>query len=197
MGRPLLPQSFIDEHKRERCVRALAQTAHEVGLESTTVSSIVNGARVSRATFYTLFDDQKAALRYADQLGTKLLKEAIDGGVTAAKGWEARIEAATAALVKVACEEQHLTELCLNGQGGGELAALLGSLIGEGRAGDKSAGPGQHTEELLSRGIVAIVVDRLRREDLEALSRLGAALAEVATAPFRSGSQTIRATARQ
>ncbi len=186
-GRPLLPQAFIDEHKRERCARALAEAAHEIGAEKATVAMVTKRARVSRATFYALFENQRAALRYADQLGIRWLKEAIEGAAPEGGPWQARVEATMVGLLEVARGEPHLTELCLNGPHDEGLIAALTALLGEGRAEGEDTGPSPRTEELLAHGILAIVTDRLQRGELDGLDELSGALAEVATAPFRNG----------
>lgn len=193
-GRPLLPQSFVNQHKREQCARALAQAAHEIGVESTTVAAVTKRARISRATFYALFDNQQDAWRYTEGLGGRLLKEAIGAAAAEAEPWEAKVEASMASLLEMACDEPHLTELCLNGQADLELVSILAELFGEGRGDNEDEALGPCTEELLARGTLAIVVDRLRRGALEELAKLGPRLTDVATARFRNISHEAQAT---
>ena len=183
--RPLLARAFVDEHKRERCARALAEAAHEFGAENTTVSIVTKRAKVSRATFYALFENKQAALRYASELGTLRLKEAIDPVIPVAGPWEARVEAAIAGLLKVARDEPCLTELCLSGLQAEDSVAMLTALLAEAPVSGDGQTPGLRMEELLARGVLAIVVERLRQEDVAGLAELGGPLAELVTAPFR------------
>jgi AcrR family transcriptional regulator len=192
-GRPLLSQAFIDERKRERCARALAEAAHELGGEKATVAQITKRAKISRATFYALFENQQAALHYTSQFGARRLQEAVEVAASGPGPWQTRVGAAMTGLLEIAREEPHLTEFCLGKPDDEGLVAVLAALLGEGRA--EGGNPGPRTDELLARGILATVGDRLRRGDVASLAELDVSLAEIATAPFRNASREARAAA--
>jgi AcrR family transcriptional regulator len=185
--RPLLSQAFVDEHKRERCALALADTVHEVGVWETTVALVTKRAQVARTTFYGLFTSQKDALRYACELGNRRLREAIERAAQEPAPWNARVEAAVEAMLEAAQSEPHLIELCLlHGSGrldprvgphDEELIETLVALLAEGRRErENGAAPG----ELLAHGVLSVIARRLRRDEAESLSELSGQLTEFA-----------------
>lgn len=197
-GRPMLPQGFVDDRKRERCARALSEIVHEVGVGGLTVSLVSGRARIARGTFYNLFKDGEEALLYACEFGSRNLREEIEKGAEEAEDWREKVESAIAALLRAAGAEPFLAELCLlhaqarinnpvKGPYDLELVAALADVIGRGRAECSHWEPASQTEELLASGILSIVGERLWRGEAGSLGELTGDLTALATTPFLPG----------
>lgn len=181
-GRPLLPQTFVDEHKRERCALALGEVVHEVGIGGLTVTVLTKRARMARNTFYTVFENQEAALRYAYELGNRRLREAVEG-VDSGGG---TLEDAVAALLAAAEKEPHLIELCLvHGSGrfgpktgpyDQQLIEVLAGVLGRADGGDPRGGDGSIVDELLALSALSLIAGCLRREVTHPLTSLAGPL---------------------
>jgi AcrR family transcriptional regulator len=191
-GRPPIPQEFIYERKRERCAVAIGEIVREVGAERLTVAAVTQRARVSRATFYSLFAGQEDAFRYACELGNRRLREAVEGAAGESDDRRERVGRVLEALVGAAKTVPSLAELCLaNGCGradpGGApsdigLAEALVAVLEEG-----GGARGRSGAELATYGILSVLARRLRQGDRGQLDRLCGPLTEfaIAQAPDR------------
>jgi AcrR family transcriptional regulator len=178
---PLLPQAFVDEHKRERCALALSEVVHEVGVGGMTVTLLTKRARMARNTFYTVFENQEGALRYAYELGNRRLREAVEGVDSGAGALEEAVEALLAAAEK----EPYLIELCLvhgcghigpkTGPYDQKLVEVLTTLA----ASRENSREGAATiDELLALSILSLIASCLRRGEASSLTTLSGPIAE-------------------
>src|SRR5215212_12214254 len=78
---PLLTESS----QRAKLLEAMVQVVAEKGYAAATVADAVRVAKVSRGTFYELFESKQACLKEGYQLGVEVLEERIDEAVKAAK----------------------------------------------------------------------------------------------------------------
>ena len=93
-----MADSLVSEHpelgmlrnhrvQRAKLLEAMVQVVAEKGYEAATVADAVRVAKVSRGTFYELFESKQACLVAAYRLGTEVLEERISAAVTEAKDW--------------------------------------------------------------------------------------------------------------
>jgi AcrR family transcriptional regulator len=80
---PLLTESAQRAKVLEGMLRAVA----EKGFAAATVADAVRNARVSRGTFYALFDSKEACLASAYRLGCEVLEARITAAVREASDW--------------------------------------------------------------------------------------------------------------
>ncbi len=193
LGRPVLPQKFIDGFRLERCALAIADLAHEVGPGAITAGAVIERVKMARATFYELFDGRDAAFRYACELGAKTLVEParIAGGKPGP--WEERLNGSIGALLEAASENPNLAELSLV-----HSAALLGVQAGPGAVVDSLVDvwkeflpPGSEKwrsidfAEPAAHGTVSIIARRLLEGEPEVLSELRGELTTLVATPYR------------
>jgi AcrR family transcriptional regulator len=189
-GRPLIPQEFVYERKRERCAVSLGELVREVGAGGLTVALITRRAQIARSTFYTLFDSQEDAFRYAYGLGNRLLREAVEGATAQPGSRREQVGRALEALVAAAAAEPSLAELCLvhgcgradpgSGPYDPELVEALIALLEADGAAPAASGRAAGSAELLAHSILSVVARKLRQGDPEALGQLVVQLTEIA-----------------
>lgn len=73
--------------QRARLLDAAVEVVAAKGYEAATVADIVRAARVSRGTFYALFDSKRACFAAAYLLGTEVLEQRVDEAIGAAADW--------------------------------------------------------------------------------------------------------------
>ncbi len=87
----------ISEFQRSRILTSALQEASVAGFEQTSVSSIVSRARVSRNTFYELFDNRNACLRAVFEEAVAQIAEIVAPLYAEGEGrWSERVRAALA-----------------------------------------------------------------------------------------------------
>ena len=80
--RPRISQDFLDQHRRDRLVTALAGCIVEKGYRGTTVADVVSGAHVARNTFYDQFGSKDEAARNLLKLVVPVLEvDKLDGSI--------------------------------------------------------------------------------------------------------------------
>ena len=80
---PLLTESA----QRAKVLDGMLRAVAEKGFAAATVTDAVRLARVSRGTFYALFDSKEACLAIAYRLGCEVLEERITAAVRGAADW--------------------------------------------------------------------------------------------------------------
>lgn len=79
---------FLDERgQRAKLLEAMVQTVAEKGYANATVADAVKLARVSRGTFYELFESKEACFAAAYTLGLDVLEERVRVAVRSAGDW--------------------------------------------------------------------------------------------------------------
>lgn len=73
--------------QRAKLLEAMVQAVAEKGYAAATVADAVKGARVSRGTFYELFESKEQCFAAAYALGLDVLEERIADAVKDATGW--------------------------------------------------------------------------------------------------------------
>lgn len=82
--RPLLGQQSA---QRARLLDAIVEVVAAKGYDAATVADIVRVARISRGTFYELFDSKRACFGAAYLLGSEVLEHRVDEAVADAVDW--------------------------------------------------------------------------------------------------------------
>jgi AcrR family transcriptional regulator len=93
-----VPDSLVASHpdiapllnfrpQRARLLEAMVRAVAEKGYEQATVADAVRLARVSRGTFYELFESKEACLLAAYRVGNEVLEERIDAAIREAGDW--------------------------------------------------------------------------------------------------------------
>lgn len=133
-GRHHIPPDVVRSHQRSRLLSAVASSCATRGYGATTISDIVAGAAVSRATFYKFFQSKGECLLAAhDDLSTRLLAT-IDAACAAhpdqPRGARAALRAALDLLAADLNGAQLLTTaiLCAGAAGTARHHALIDAL---------------------------------------------------------------------
>jgi AcrR family transcriptional regulator len=84
---PEIAPLLTDRPQRARLLEAMVRAVAEKGYEQATVADAVRLARVSRGTFYELFESKEACLLAAYEVGYEVLEERIDAAIRDARDW--------------------------------------------------------------------------------------------------------------
>jgi AcrR family transcriptional regulator len=108
-----LPRGQVTEIQRSRMLTAAVEAVEEVGYARLTVAQVIGRARVSRKTFYDLFEDREdcflAAFNQAVDHVAMLVGEAYEQE----SNWRDGIRAGLLALLRFMDEEPSLARLCI------------------------------------------------------------------------------------
>jgi AcrR family transcriptional regulator len=84
---PELEPLLSERPQRAKLLDAMVRVVAEKGYEAATVADAVRMARVSRKTFYELFESKEACLAAAYRLGLEVLAARVSEAITDAKDW--------------------------------------------------------------------------------------------------------------
>jgi hypothetical protein len=179
--RPLLARGYVEANRRRGLVLAAAEIAHEFSVREITVTGLCQMGHSARKTFYDLFPNVDACLRYGcaeslDRLFAPFRELDAEGE------WLARVEKAIAGFYTAVAAEPLLAELLLVHSFGlprragdadfeAGVAAVVQLLAG-GRLAAEGYGrdpPPPLAEEYLGRMIVSLAALKLCQEDSEGL----------------------------
>jgi AcrR family transcriptional regulator len=159
------------EVQRMRIVAAVADVVCERGPEDTRVTDVVRRARVSRRTFYDLFDDRNDAFLAAFGEGVRRARSRVVPAFEGERAWIDRVRASLTALLGFFDEEPELARLCVvHSLAAGPvvlerrteiLRAVTGIVDERARSSHKGPGPPSLTAEGIVGGVLAIVHARL------------------------------------
>jgi AcrR family transcriptional regulator len=168
----------VSEMQRSRLLSAAAAVVSEEGYGHVTVAHITERARVSRRTFYDLFENREACLGalIEDVVGTiegEIARADLDG-----LSWRERVRGGLLAILSFFDREPVLARVCVvQSLRGGvdvlgrreEIFACLVTVLDEGRGESGSSSRGGGVTELTAEGLIgaslAIVYARLQRTD--------------------------------
>jgi len=84
---PEVTPLLTDRPQRAKLLDAMVRVVAEKGYEAATVADAVREARVSRGTFYELFESKEACLAAAYRLGLDVLAARVSEAVESANNW--------------------------------------------------------------------------------------------------------------
>jgi len=162
-GRSTLPRGHVTEIQRNRMLAAAVEAVDDVGYSRMTVAQVISRARVSRKTFYDVFDDREdcflAVFDNAIERASALVGEAYERG----GGWRDGVRAGLAVLLGLMDEEPGLARICfVEALAAGDrvlerrarVLDRLARVVDIGRDGSRSA---QEPPELTAQGVVGAV----------------------------------------
>ena len=88
---PELGPLLTERPQRARLLDAMVRAVAEKGYEAATVADAVRLARVSRGTFYELFESKEDCLAAAYRLGNDVLEARVREAVRSARDWQEEI----------------------------------------------------------------------------------------------------------
>jgi AcrR family transcriptional regulator len=94
-----------DRPQRAKLLEAMVLTVSEKGYEAATVAEAVRRARVSRGTFYELFESKEACLREAYRVGNEVLEQRVSEAIQGAADWREELRLGIRAYLKTLDEE--------------------------------------------------------------------------------------------
>ncbi len=110
-----LDPALVERVQRERLLAAMTDAVAEIGYQDTTIAKMLRRARISKITFYELFDNKEQCFlaAYDDALAHvfERIERACDAESAAPP--EQRLEAAVEALLDFLAEEPAVARLCV------------------------------------------------------------------------------------
>ncbi len=165
----------VSEMQRSRLLAAAAAAVDEEGYARTTVARITERARVSRRTFYELFDDREACLDALIEDVVATIEGEIARANLAGLVWRERVRGGLLAILSFFDREPALARVCVvqSLRGGPtvlkrreQVLARLAAVLDTGRS-ERTAKGGGGVTELTAEGLIgaalAIVHTRLQR----------------------------------
>lgn len=162
-GRSTLPRGHVTEIQRNRMLAAAVEAVGEVGYARMTVAQVISRARVSRKTFYDVFDDREdcflAVFDNAVERASRVVGEAYE----ASGGWRDGVRAGLAVLLGLMDEEPVMARICfVEALAAGDrvlahrarVLERLAHVVDIGRDGSRSA---QAPPDLTAQGVVGAV----------------------------------------
>jgi AcrR family transcriptional regulator len=99
--------------QRAKLLEAMVQAVAEKGYDAATVADAVRLARVSRGTFYALFESKEACLAAAYRLGTEVLEDRVRDAVAEASDWRDELRLGIRAYLRTLADEPRFARVFL------------------------------------------------------------------------------------
>src|SRR5580693_5873778 len=141
--------AHVEEMQRRRLLLAMQELAGEVGLARATVGQVCKRSRMSRRTFYELFEDRDDCFLAALDQALELIGECVLPVWEQGGRWRDRVRAGLEALLGLFDAQPQLARLCVvETLTGGpvvlarrrEILDALGLAVDEGRRGVRAGG---------------------------------------------------------
>jgi AcrR family transcriptional regulator len=185
----------VPEIQRSRLLAAAVGAVEEFGYTDATVTRITERARVSRRTFYELFDNREQCLAgvldgAVGQITAEIAAAGLEGLC-----WRERVRGGLWVILSFFDREPALARVCVvQSQRGGlmvlerrqEIFDRLAVIVEQGRDGSSVTGPGVLTGQGLVGAVLAILYARLLRADDESLRDLLGELMAMIVLPYTS-----------
>jgi len=99
--------------QRAKLVEAMVQVVAEKGYEDATVADIVRAAKVSRGTFYELFESKEACFAAAFRFGTEVLDKRVGDAVRGVEDWREQLRLGLRAYLQTLDDEPRFARVYL------------------------------------------------------------------------------------
>lgn len=198
--RGLSPEEVAADQRR-RVYAALAPAIAEYGYERLSVKQAIEAARISRRTFYELFEDKAEAFLGAFDEALDRLDRAVGDACSREPHWPLRVRAAVGNTLEFAAAESAAARLltCEPFTAGPHLRhcqeerlARFGPALREGRELAPVELP-PFLEEMTLGGLAGVIAARLNAGEAATLPALTAELTHVVLAPYVGTAEAERA----
>jgi AcrR family transcriptional regulator len=194
--------SQVVEIQRSRLLAAAIRAVDEIGYAETTVAQITGRARVSRRTFYELFENRDDCLAAILQATAELVEAELAGAELAGLSWRERLRMGLWRILCFFDREPVVARVCVvHALAGGpgvlarrqELVARLVAVVDEGRSqGECATDCTPLTAEGVLGAALAVVHGRLARGDREPLAGLLGELMGMVVLPYQGAAAARR-----
>jgi AcrR family transcriptional regulator len=186
--------AHVEEMQRRRLLLAMQELVGEVGFAGATVGQVCKRSRVSRRTFYELFDDRDDCFLAALEQAVGRIEENVLPAWKQQGRWKERIRASLEALLSSFDEQPQLARLCVAETLTGAAAVLLrrreilnalAVAVDAGRDEARTgAGPPPLTAEGTVGGVLAVIHARLLDPNAGPLTDLVPSLCGMIVYPY-------------
>ncbi len=194
-----LPRGQVSEIQRSRMLTAAAKAVEEVGYARLTVAQVIARARVSRKTFYDLFEDREDCFLAVFDQAVDQLSALVGEAYERESSWREGVRAGLLAMLHFMDEEPGLARICVvEALGAGprvlkrrtQVLAQLKSVIDEGRtsAGARVARATEESPDVTAEGVIgavfAVLHTRLLARNREPFTALLGPLMSMIVLPY-------------
>ncbi len=201
-----MPREQLVEIQRSRLLAATVRAVDELGYADTTVSDVTSRARVSRRTFYELFDNREECLSAVLEDVVALVEGELAAAGLSGLPWRERVRGGLWVILAFLDREPALARVCVVQalRGGADvlerreaIMAGLAAVVDEGRGeGARSGGCTALTAEGVVGAAFAIVYARLLRGERAPLTGLLGELMGMIVLPYMGAAAARREQAR-
>lgn len=194
-----MPRGQVTEIQRTRMLAATVEAVEDVGYARLTVAQVISRARVSRKTFYDLFEDREDCFLAAFDQAVEQLGEVVGEAYAAESRWREGVRAGLLALLRFMDEEPGLARMVIvEALGAGprvlerraEILEQVKRVVDQGRtaAPARSARTAEESPEVTAEGVVgavfAVLHTRLLARGREPFSALLGPLMSMIVLPY-------------
>jgi AcrR family transcriptional regulator len=194
-----MPRGQVTEIQRARMLAATVEAVEEVGYSRLTVAQVIGRARVSRKTFYDLFDDREDCFLAAFDQAVDHLGDLVSEAYLAESSWREGVRSGLLALLRFMDDEPGLARMCIvEALGAGprvlerraEILEQVKVVIDQGRAGAgvRASRATEESPEVTAEGVIgavfAVLHTRLLARGREPFSALLGPLMSMIVLPY-------------
>lgn len=194
-----LPRGQVSEIQRSRMLTAAAEAVEEVGYARLTVAQVIARARVSRKTFYDLFEDREDCFLAVFDQAVEQISALVGEAYAREPGWRDGMRAGVLATLQFMDDEPGLARICVvEALGAGprvlkrrtEVLVELKEVVDEGRssAGARVARATEEAPEVTAEGVIgavfAVLHSRLLAHSRESFTALLGPLMSMIVLPY-------------
>ncbi len=195
-GPSAMPRGQVTEIQRSRMLSAAVQAVEEVGYAGMTVAQVISRAKVSRKTFYDVFDDREDCFLAAFEQSIERARAVVVEAYERESTWRESIRAALERLLTFMDEEPGLARLCVvDAMAAGtrvlerraQLLDELAAVVDRGRTTTDALEPSAVTAEGVVGAVFAVLHARLLEPANEPLINLLGPLMSMVVLPYLGG----------
>lgn len=163
-----IPRGQVSEIQRSRMLTAAAEAVEEVGYARLTVAQVIARARVSRKTFYDLFEDREDCFLAVFDQAVEQISALVSEAYAHEPGWRDGLRAGMLAMLRFMDDEPGLARICVvEALGAGprvlkrrtQVLSQLRDVIDEGRSspGARVARATEEAPDVTAEGVIGAV----------------------------------------
>ncbi len=194
-----LPRGQVSEIQRSRMLTAAAEAVEEVGYARLTVAQVIARARVSRKTFYDLFEDREDCFLAVFDQAVEQISTLVSEAYLREDGWRDGLRAGVLAMLRFMDDEPGLARICVvEALGAGprvlkrrtQVLAQLREVVDQGRSsvGARVAHATEESPDVTAEGVIgavfAVLHSRLLARNREPFTALLGPLMSMIVLPY-------------